>query len=133
MLVWQRRTGARAMAVEAAAALLLATAVSDALGFAGVSFYLLVLGVPLTAVAGLACFGRVVDEANGDGGDVLGRLQALLAGLLVAVVVIGAAMREPAVPADRVPGEATALLAFGFCLLLAQALIAVAPTRRQLS
>ena len=50
--MWQTRTGASAMAVELAAALLLVTAVSDALGFAGTSFYLLVVGVPLTAGAG---------------------------------------------------------------------------------
>jgi hypothetical protein len=119
------------MAVELAAAILLATAVSDALGFAGASFYLLVLGVPLTGAAGLVCLGRVVDTVNGDGGDLLGRVQAALAGLLVLIVVVGAAMREPAVPADRVPGEATALLALGFGLLLVQALIAVAPTDGQ--
>ena len=38
MAMWQTRTGASAMAVELAAALLLATAISDALGFAGASF-----------------------------------------------------------------------------------------------
>ncbi len=59
-----------------AAGLLLATAVSDALGFAGASFYLLVLGVPVTAAAGLVCFGRVVDAVNGGRRDLLGRLQA---------------------------------------------------------
>ena len=55
--MWQSRTGASAMAVELAAALILATAVSDALGFASASFYLLVVGVPVTAAAGLICFG----------------------------------------------------------------------------
>jgi hypothetical protein len=121
------------MAVEAAAALFLATAVSDALGFAAASFYLLVLGVPLTAAAGLICFGRVVDAVNGGGGDLLGGMQAALAGVLVVVVVIGAAARAPAVPADRVPIEATALLVLGFALLVVQALIALAPAPRQLS
>jgi hypothetical protein len=119
------------MAVELAAALLLATAVSDALGFAGASFYLLVAGVPLTAIAALVCFGRVVDAVNDGGLDVLGRLQALLSAALVACVVLGAAMREPAVPADRVPPEATIALGAGFALLVLQALIALVPTRRQ--
>jgi hypothetical protein len=119
------------MAVELAAALLLATAVSDALGLAGVSFYLLVAGVPLTAAAGLVCFGRVVDAVNGGRMDVLGRLQAFLSALLVGSVVIGAALREPALPEGTVPPGATALLAFGFGLLIVQALIALVPVRRE--
>ena len=128
--MWQTRTGASAMAVELAAALLLATAVSDALGFVGASFYLLVAGVPLTACAGLVCFARVVDAVNGGRVDALGRLQATLSGLLVAAVVIGAAIREPAVGSDTVPPEATAILAFGFALLVVQALVALVPMRR---
>jgi hypothetical protein len=128
--MWQTRTGASAMAVEAAAALLFATAVSDALGFANASFYLLVLGVPLTAGAGLVCFARVVDAVNGGRMDVLGRLQAALSALLVAAVVLGAAMRAPVLGAGEVPAEATAALACGFVLLLLQALVALVPVRR---
>jgi hypothetical protein len=128
--MWQTRTGASAMAVELAAALLLATAVSDALGFAGASFYLLVAGVPVSATAGLVCFAHVVDAVNGGRIDLLGRAQAGLSALLVGVIVVGAAIREPAIGADTVPPEATALLAFGFALLVLQALIALAPLRR---
>ena len=114
--MWQTRTGASAMAVELASALLLATAVSDALGFAGASFYLLVAGVPLTAAAGLLCFAHVVDAVNGGRLDLLGRLQATLSALLVG--------------AGEVPPEATAILGFGFGLLVLQALIALVPLRR---
>jgi hypothetical protein len=121
------------MAVELAAGLLLATAVSDALGYPSLSFYLLVIGVPVTAGAGLVCFGRVVDAVNGGRPDVLGRLQAFLSALLVGVIVIGAAVREPAVPEGLVPAEATGLLAFGFGLLVVQALIALVPVRRERS
>lgn len=131
--MWHTRTGASAMAVELAGALLLATAVSDAFGFAGASFYLLVAGVPVTATAGLVCFARVVDAVNGGQIDPLGRLQALLSALLVGVVVVGAAIREPAIGADDVPPEATAALGFGFVLLVLQALIALVPLRRQRS
>jgi hypothetical protein len=130
MVMWQTRTGASAMAVELAAALLLATAVSDALGFAGASFYLLVAGVPLTAAAGLVCFAHVVDAVNGGRLDTLGRLQATLSALLVAAVVIGAAVREPAVGTGDVPPAATAILGFGLALLVLQALIALVPIRR---
>jgi hypothetical protein len=128
--MWQTRTGASAMAVELASALLLATAVSDALGFAGASFYLLVAGVPLTAAAGLLCFAHVVDAVNGGRLDLLGRLQATLSALLVGAVVIGAAVREPSVGAGEIPPEATAILGFGFGLLVLQALIALVPLRR---
>jgi hypothetical protein len=128
--MWHTRTGASAMAVELAAVVLLATAVSDALGFAGASFYLLVAGVPLSATAGLVCFARVVDAVNGGRMDLLGRLQAGLSALLVAAIVIGAAIREPAIGADSVPPEARAVLGFGFGLLALQALIAIVPFRR---
>jgi hypothetical protein len=129
--MWHTRTGASAMAVELAGALLLATAVSDAFGFAGASFYLLVAGVPVTATAGLVCFARVVDAVNGGQIDPLGRLQALLSALLVGVVVVGAAIREPAIGTDNVPPEATAALGFGFGLLVLQAVIALVPLWRQ--
>jgi hypothetical protein len=127
--MWQTRTGASAMAVELAAALLIATAVSDALGFVSASFYLLVVGVPLIAAAGLMCFARVVDAMNGGQMDALGRLQATLSAMLVGAIVIGAAIREPALGADQVPPEATAILALGFALLVLQALIALLPIR----
>jgi len=127
--MWQSRTGASAMAVELAAVLILATAVSDAFGFASASFYLLVLGVPITAAAGLVCFARVVDAVNGGRMDALGRLQATLSALLVAGIVIGAAVREPFIAAGTVPSEASGVLGFCFALLVLQALIALAPSR----
>ena len=127
--MWQSRTGASAMAVELAAVLILATAVSDAFGFASISFYLLVLGVPITAAAGLVCFGRVVDAVNGGRMDALGRLQATLSALLVAGIVIGAAVREPFIAAGTVPPEASGVLALCFALLVLQALIALVPSR----
>jgi len=127
--MWESRTGASAMAVELAAVLILATAVSDAFGFASVSFYLLVLGVPITATAGLVCLARVVDAVNGGRMDALGRLQATLSGLLVAGIVIGAAVREPFIAAGTVPPEASGVLALCFALLVLQALVALAPSR----
>jgi hypothetical protein len=117
------------MAVELAAVLILATAVSDAFGFASISFYLLVLGVPITAAAGLVCFARVVDAVNGGRMDALGRLQATLSALLVAGIVIGAAVREPFIAAGTVPPEASGVLALCFALLVLQALIALVPSR----
>jgi hypothetical protein len=129
--MWQTRAGASALAVELAAGLLLATAVSDALGFAAASFYLLVVGVPVNAIAALVCFGHVVDSVNDGRAEVLGRLQTLLSACLVGAVVVGAAVREPWVPAGEVPPVATVALAFGFGLLILQALLALVPALRQ--
>ena len=128
--MWHSRTGASAMAVELAAALILVTAISDAFGFASLSFYLLVAGVPVTAAAGLVCLARVVDAVNGGRMDALGRLQATLSALLVAGIVIGAAIREPSVTTGSIPPAASGVLAFCFALLVLQALIALAPLRR---
>jgi hypothetical protein len=129
--MWQTRSGAGAMAVELAGALLLAVAVSDALGLAAASFYLLVLGVPVTAGAGLICFARVVDASSGGNSDALGRLQAVLATVLVLAIVVGAAIRAPVVPEDVVPGIASGVLAVAFGVLILQALVALAPDRRE--
>ena len=129
--MWQTRSGAGAMAVELAGALLLVVAVSDALGHASASFYLLVLGVPVTVAAGLVCFARVVDRAGGGDADPLGRIQAALAALLVLTIVIGAAIRAPALPEDAVPGLAGGALAVSFSVLILQALVALAPASGQ--
>jgi hypothetical protein len=127
----ETRSGAGAMAVELAGALLLAVAVADALGHVSASFYLLVLGVPVTAAAGLICFARVVDASSEGSGDTLGRLQACLATLLVLTIVVGAAIRAPVVPEGTVPGTASGVLAVSFGVLVVQALVALAPVRRQ--
>jgi len=114
-------------AVEAATALLVATAACDLTGLAGASFYLLVAGVPVAAVAGLLCFGKVVYGGAAGG---RARLQAILLGLLLAAIVLGAAAREPSIGNGVVPPGATIALALGLALLAAQALIALAPSRR---
>ena len=127
----ESRSGAGAMAVELAGALLLVTAVSDALGQAAASFYLLVLAVPVTAIAGLVCFARVVDAVGNGRGDALGRLQASLATVLVLTIVIGAAVRAPAVAEGVVPAGASVALAVAFGVLVLQALVALVPVRSQ--
>ena len=129
--MWESRSGADAMAVELAGALLLVTAVTDALGLAAASFYLLVLGVPVTAIAGLVCFARVVDAVNGSEGDALGRLQTALATVLVVTIVAGAALRGSAVAEGVIPPAATAVLAAAFVVLVLQALVALVPVRRE--
>src|SRR5215204_4101810 len=73
----QRSSAASAMAVELTAGLLFATALSDALGFASISFLLLLVGVPACATAGLVCLARRVEADH----DPLGTLQSVLAGI----------------------------------------------------
>ena len=116
--------------VELATVLLVATAVCDALGFAVASFYVLLAGVPLLATAALAAFAGLVDAANGDGMERRGRLQAALSALLVAVVVLGAALRSPAVSDANGAGPETLVLAAGFLFVALHALVALAPVRR---
>ena len=127
--MWQTRSGAGGTAVELAGALLLAVAVSDALGHAAASFYLLLVAVLVTAAAALVCFARVVDQA--DGRDPVGRLQALLATVLVLTIVIGAAARAPVLPEGAVPGLASGALTVAFGVLILQALLALGPARSQ--
>jgi len=116
---------------RSAGALLLAVAVADALGHASASFYLLVLGVPVTAAAGLICLARVVDASSEGHRDALGRLQAWLATGLVLTIVVGAAIRGPVVPEGTVPGIASGVLAVSFAILILQALVALVPARGQ--
>jgi len=118
-------------AVEAASVLLLATAVTDALGYPGASFYLLVAGVPVAALAGLLCFAEVVDAVEQGRLDLRGRVQAGLLGLLLAAVVLGAAAREPSIQDGSVPTGATIALALGLAALAGQAIVALSPFRRR--
>jgi hypothetical protein len=113
------------MALEVIAALLLATAVADGLGFHSVAFLLLVLTVPASAGAGLSALATVIDSGTG-------RLQTALAGVLLFVVLVGAAVRSPAAADPGVPPAATVALAAAFVVLLALALLALAerPARR---
>ena len=118
-------------AVEVASALLLATAVTDALGYPGASFYLLVAGVPVAALAGLLCFAEVVDAVEQGHMNVRGRVQAGLLGLLLAAIVLGAAAREPSIQHGSVPAGATIALALGLVALAVQAIVALSPFRRR--
>lgn len=115
-------------ALEATAALLLATAVADALGSQSVSLLLFVLAVPVAAVTGLAALARVIDDDEG-------RVAAVLAAVLLAVVLFGAAVRSPAIAEPGVPPAATVALVAAFVVLLAQALLALAerPARSQVA
>lgn len=109
-------TGPAATALEATAVALLATAACDAFGFRSAAFLFLVLAVPAAAAAALVAYGRVVDQDEG-------RLQAVLAAVLLLTVLVGAAVRSPALADGDVPPLATVALAAAFVLFVAQALV----------
>jgi predicted CDP-diglyceride synthetase/phosphatidate cytidylyltransferase len=112
----------------APAPVLLAVAWAQEAGAAEAVFYLFLLGIPVSAAAGLIALDRLVSSPGAQ--SPLRRLEAMLAGFLVAVFVLGAAARSPFVLELQVPGLAGAALALGFCVLALQALAGLAPVRR---
>jgi hypothetical protein len=107
------------------AALVALAGVCDAAGAHGAAFWLLVLAVPLAALAALLVLGAAL-EAEGDG-----RLtHAWLQGAALALILFGAAARAPFRAEGSVPR--VALSALVACLLLygAQAVLALAPALR---
>lgn len=99
-------------------------AAADGSGAPGAAFYLLLLAVPAVAVVALDTFGRVLDGA----GD---HLHALLWATVLALVVVGAAVRAPAVTEGAVPGLARSALVGCLAIICVQALLGlVAEFRR---
>jgi len=93
-----RRTLSRTVAP--AALLLLAALLAERAGAHGLTFYLLVAGIPVAVVGGLAALDRVVDPD-----EVAPRLEAALSAVLLFLFVIGAAARSPGTLEDAAPGS----------------------------
>lgn len=118
------------LAVVPAALVLLAIALAERWSADGAVFYLLLAGIPVSAVGGLAAFGRLVDAANGGVSPAGARLQGILAGTLVALFVVGAAGRSPVSLELGAPGLGHVALVLAAVVLALQALTALAPIRR---
>ena len=89
--------------------LVVAAAAADGAGAHELAFYALLLAVPAAAVVALDTFGELLDGAQN-------HLHALLWTVVLALIVVGAAVRAPAVTEGAVPALArSALLA---CLLI---------------
>jgi uncharacterized membrane protein YoaK (UPF0700 family) len=89
--------------------LVVAAAAGDGAGAHELAFYALLLAVPAAAVVALDAFGELLDGAHN-------HLHALLWTMVLALIVIGAAVRAPAVTEGAVPTLAhSALLA---CLVI---------------
>ena len=89
--------------------LVVAAAAADGAGAHELAFYALLLAVPAVAVVALDAFGELLDGAHN-------HLHALLWTVVLALIVVGAAVRAPAVTEGAVPTLArSALLA---CLVI---------------
>ena len=89
--------------------LVVAASAADGAGAHELAFYALLLAVPAAAVVALDTFGELLDGAQN-------HLHALLWTVVLALIVVGAAVRAPAVTEGAVPALArSALLA---CLLI---------------
>jgi hypothetical protein len=105
-------------------ALVLAAAVADGAGAHRFAFYALLAAVPAGAAAALDAFG----DSLADGGS---RLHALLWGLVLALTVIAAAVRAPALAAGTVPALGRSAVAACLGIFCVQALAGlVAELRR---
>lgn len=103
---------------------MVAVAAADGAGVHGLAFYALLLAVPAAAVVALEELGQVLDGA----GD---QLRSLLWTLVLALVVVGAAVRAPAVTASGVPELARAALLACLGIFCVQAALAVAAEFRR--
>ena len=99
------------------AALVLVAAVADATASPQLAFYALLAAVPTAAACGLAVF----DELLEDRGQVL---QAVVWALVLALVVVGAAARSPALLEGVVPALGASALAACLALLSLEGLLA---------
>ena len=77
-------------------ALVIAAAAADGAGAHGVAFYALLATVPAAAVAALQAYGEALEDARS-------RVHALLWAVVLALTVIGAAARAPALAEGSVP------------------------------
>jgi hypothetical protein len=103
--------------------LVVAAAAADGAGAHGLAFYALLLAVPATAVAALEAFGHVLDGAQD-------HLHALLWAVVLALVVVGAAVRAPAVTEGAVPALARSALLACLAVFCVQAAVALAAELR---
>lgn len=94
----------------------LLVALADGAGAHRLAFYLLLLAVPAAVAASLTCFGEALGGGTEEG------LQALLAVLVLAMAVAGAAARAPYLTQGALPTSAVSALVAILVLLSLQVL-----------
>ena len=97
--------------------LLLAAIATDAAGEHALAFYLVLAGVVVTAHAALEAYGRLV-ELPGTAPALAARLQSGLGVLALALVVVAAAVRAPAIGDGVVPTLGISALVGSLALLV---------------
>jgi hypothetical protein len=95
-------------------ALTLAALAADGLGVHGLAFYLLLLVIPAAAAAGLDRFASALDGTGP-------RLPAVVVGLVLALVVLGEAVRAPYLAENNSSALASSTLVAAIALLALQA------------
>lgn len=105
-------------------ALVVAAAAADGAGMHGVAFYALLAAVPAVAAAALSAYGDALERGRG-------RVQAYLWGAVLALTVVGAAARAPALAEGTVPSLARSAVVACLTIFCAQAIAGlVAELRR---
>jgi hypothetical protein len=104
--------------------LVIAAAAADGAGVHALAFYALLLAVPAAAVAALEAFGRVLDGADE-------QVHALLWAVVLALVVVGAAVRAPAVTQGVVPALGRSALLACLAVFCVQAAVAATQELRR--
>ncbi len=104
--------------------LVVAAAAADGAGAHELAFYALLLAVPAAAVVALDLFGELLDGAPD-------HLHALLWTVVLALIVVGAAVRAPAVTQGVVPTPARTALLACLAIFCVQAVVSLAAELRR--
>lgn len=104
--------------------LVVAAAAADGAGAHELAFYALLLAVPAAAVVALDTFGELLDGARD-------HLHALLWTVVLALIVVGAAVRAPAVTEGAVPALARSALLACLAIFCVQAVASLASELRR--
>jgi hypothetical protein len=96
-------------------ALVVAAAAADGAGMHGVAFYALLAAVPAAAAAALGAYGEALERGGG-------RVQAYLWGVVLALTVVGAAVRAPTLAEGSVPALARSAVVACLGIFCAQAI-----------
>ena len=114
----------------ASISLVLGAAMADAVGRHSLAYWALVAAVPILALAGLSALGDVLDGTAAAPHD---RALAVLTGLALAFVLLGAAVRAPLLAEGPPPTIGVTAVVAALALFAAQALLsatAAVPRKR---
>jgi hypothetical protein len=111
--------------------MVVAAALADIVSSPRLAFFSLVLAVPFAAAAALSAYGDLVEADEARRERRIERLQAISAGVALALLVIGTAARSPMVGEGVVPRLSTTALILCLGAMLVQWVVAGAAQVRQ--